>query len=235
MLPVLPRVVLLDLDDTLLHFTAGQPDFWRLALTRWLPSHEDHASLLAAIESASKEFWGDRERAFWGRQNMIEARRRVARAALVGAGVELALSETIADDMTEQKEAQMRPIAGAIEALRQLRARGHQLGLLTNGCSKFQRRKLARFQLEPFFDLILIEGELGYGKPDARVFRAALSHFQSEPGAACMIGDNLDADISGAQALGISGVWFDAHGSGLRDSGHRPERVIRSWAELMAL
>lgn len=231
----LPRVVLFDLDDTLLHFTAGQPDFWRLAIERFLPERGDHAALLAALERASSDFWGEPERAFWGRQNMIEARRRVARAALGALGVERSSCERIADEMTEQKEAQMRPVAGALETLATLRERGHRLALLTNGCSTFQRRKLARFRLEPLFELILVEGELGYGKPDRRVFESALGHFGARATEACMIGDNLEADIAGAQALGIAAVWFDAHGTGLRP-GERcaPERVIERLSELVS-
>ena len=231
-MPQLTRVVLLDLDDTLLHFTAGQPDFWRLALERFVPER-DHAALLAAIERASSAFWAEPERAFWGRQNMIEARRRVARMALAELGIEQPLCERIADEMTEQKEAQMRPVAGCFETLAALRERGHRLALLTNGCSTFQRRKLARFRLEPLFELILIEGELGYGKPDRRVFEAALRHFDVRVAEACMVGDNLDADVAGAQALGIQSIWFDAQGTGYRPGERRPpDRVIQRLSEL---
>lgn len=230
----LPRVLLFDLDDTILRFSAGQPNCWTLALERHLPGRADHAALLQALESVSHEFWSDDARAFWGRQNMLEARRRIATRALGSAQVPASLCRRIADEMTEQKEAQMRPFEGALEALRWLSAAGHRLGLLTNGCSRFQRRKLARFELEPFFELILIEGELGYGKPDARVFAAALAHFGVQSCEAWMIGDNLDADIAGAQALEIPGVWHDAHGAGLPEGCHCvPERVIRNIAELL--
>jgi len=230
----LTRVVLFDLDDTLLHFTSGQPDFWRLALERFVPEREDHTALLAAIDAVSSEFWAEPERAFWGRQNMIEARRRVALRALAPLGIEQPLAERIADEMTEQKEAQMRPVVGCFETLAALRERGHRLALLTNGCSTFQRRKLARFQLEPLFELLLIEGELGFGKPDRRVFEAALRHFDAEAAQACMVGDNLDADVAGAQALGIRGIWFDAHGTGYRPCERRPpDRVIQRLSELV--
>ena len=124
----------------------------------------------------------------------------------------------------------------AIEALHTLRERGHRLGLLTNGCSAFQRRKLLRFELEPLFELILVEGELGYGKPDRRVFQRALAHFGSAPAETCMIGDNLEADIGGAQALGMLGVWHDAHGQGLRPLPEPrvvPDRVITRLSELL--
>jgi len=230
----LPPVLLLDLDDTILRFTAGQPNFWQLALEQHLPDRNDHERLFARIDAVSREFWGQAERAFWGRQNMQEARRRITLAALASESVSLDLCQRIADDMTEWKESSVRPFDGALETLQLLRERGHKLALLTNGSAAFQRRKLARYTLEPLFELVLIEGELGYGKPDPRVFRAALAHFAIEPHQALMVGDNLDADIAGARQVGIAGVWHDAHGTGLPALSHVvPERVIQRLSELI--
>jgi putative hydrolase of the HAD superfamily len=230
----LPSVVLFDLDDTILHFTVGQPNCWLLALERYIPQRSDHAALLRSIDRAGSDFWGPPRRAFWGRQNMHAARRLIACSALADHGVSLDLCHLIADEMTERKEALVRPFEGALEVLSSLRERGHRLGLLTNGSAKFQRKKLERFGLEPLFELILIEGELGYGKPDRRVFDAALGHFGVRAVQACMIGDNLDADIAGARGSGISTVWHDAYGVGLPSSPTAtPDRVIRSLTELL--
>jgi len=233
----MPRVLLFDLDDTILRFTTGQPNFWLRALQRHLPHALDrHAPLCAQIESVNREYWSEPQRAFRGRQDMQGARRWVAQAVLEPAGVPLELCECIADEVTEHKEAHVHPFEGAIATLGVLRERGHRLALLTNGSALFQRRKLQRFALEPLFELILIEGELGYGKPDARVFQAALAHFGVKAGDAWMIGDNLDADIAGAQQLGISGVWHDPEGRGLPERPPAvPWRVVRRVAELLSL
>jgi putative hydrolase of the HAD superfamily len=231
----LPRVLLFDLDDTILRFSAGQPNCWQLALELHAPARSDHASLLRAIEVSSSEFWALSSRAFWGRQNMHAARRLIACSALAAHDVPLADCHRIADEMTERKEALVRPFDGALEALEALRQRGHRLGLLTNGSGLFQRRKLARFALEPLFDVILIEGELGYGKPDRRVFERALEFFDVGAVGACMIGDNLEADIAAARGLGIPAIWHDAYGVGLPARGEAdPDRVIGSLNELLA-
>ena len=49
-----------------------------------------------------------------------------------------------------------------------------------------------------------------------------------------MVGDNLLADIAGAQRAGMFAVWIDAHGSGLdtRD-GVTPDGVVNSLDELL--
>lgn len=231
----MPALWLFDLDDTILRFSAGQPNFWRHALERQAPQlAEQHARLERLIAVVNHEYWSDDARAFWGRQNMHQARRLVARTALGSEGLSVELCDLIADDMTEAKEAHVRPFDGALDVLQQLRQRGQRMGLLTNGCSAFQRRKLRRYELEPLFELILIEGELGYGKPDARVFRTALEHFGARAEETWMVGDNLSADIAGAQQLGITGIWHDAAGSGLpAGSAVVPERVILELSELL--
>jgi HAD superfamily hydrolase (TIGR01549 family) len=230
----LPDVLLFDLDDTILRFSAGQPNCWQLALDLHVPERTDHATLMAAIDVEGSEFWAPPSRAFWGRQNMHAARRLIASSALGRHGLSMALCQRIADEMTERKEALVRPFDGALEVLRRLRERGHRLGLLTNGSADFQRRKLTRFELEPLFELVLIEGELGYGKPDRRVFDAALSHFAVSAAGCWMIGDNLEADVAGARSLGITAIWHDAHGAGLpARPAAVPDRVIRSLSELL--
>jgi putative hydrolase of the HAD superfamily len=105
--------------------------------------------------------------------------------------------------------------------------------LLTNGCSIFQRRKLERFALEGHFELILIEGELGFGKPDRRVFERALGFFACRARDACMVGDNLSADIAGAQGAGIRGVWHDVTQGGLPcGAAAVPDAIIQSVCDL---
>jgi putative hydrolase of the HAD superfamily len=234
---ILPPVLLFDLDDTIVRFTSGQPNFWQLALESHLPHlAEHHPRLRALIEVTNHEYWSEPERAFRGRQDMYAARRYVARAVLEAEGLSPELCQLFADEVTDRKEAFVHPFEGAVETLQLLRERGHRLALLTNGSALFQRRKLQRFSLEPFFELILIEGELGYGKPDPRVFRAALDFFAAPPQSAWMIGDNLEADIAGAQQLGIDGVWHDPDGRGLPERPPAvPRRIIRQVSDLLEL
>lgn len=214
---MLPRFLFFDLDDTLVRFSAGQPDFWVLALNAELTAGHDVAALRRAIDPVSDALWGDPIRAFRGRLYMHEARREIAVEALVPFGLSEALCLRIADHVTDTKEDHVRPFDGAVETLTALGQRGHRMALLTNGSSAFQRRKIERFALASHFELILIEGELGFGKPDRRVFQRALDHFGITGAEAWMIGDNLEADIAGARALGLRTVWHDVHGTGLPD------------------
>ena len=49
-----------------------------------------------------------------------------------------------------------------------------------------------------------------------------------------MVGDNLEWDVEGAQAVGILGIWLDQHGNGLPESSTvTPDRVIRAISTLL--
>ena len=93
--------------------------------------------------------------------------------------------------------------------------------------------KIKRFKLDRLFDHILIEGELGYGKPDKRVFLKALELLDVLPHYVWMIGDDLERDIAGAQHLGIYSIWVDWRKTGLpRYTSIRPDKTIHSISEL---
>jgi putative hydrolase of the HAD superfamily len=96
-----------------------------------------------------------------------------------------------------------------------------------------QRRKIDRFGLAAHFDAILIEGEVGFGKPDPRVYHRALDVLAVAPGDTWMVGDNLEWDVAEPQRQGIFGIWIDVRGAGL-PRGHevRPDRIIRTLSEL---
>ena len=109
-----------------------------------------------------------------------------------------------------------------------------KLGLLTNGGSEGQRVKIERFELAAHFDYIGIEGEVGYGKPHRGAYETALRGLRASLDQTWMVGDNLEWDVSGAQAVGIYGIWLDKYGRGLpHDTTAQPDRIIRSIAELV--
>jgi putative hydrolase of the HAD superfamily len=144
------------------------------------------------------------------------------------------LVKTIAETYRDLREAAIRPFPGAIETLDRLRSSGVRTGLITNGSGVAQRAKIERFDLVQRFDYILIEGEFGCGKPDERVYRAALDALCALPDSAWMVGDNLEWDIAAPQRLGLRTVWVDLVRSGLpAGSTVQPDRIIRSIEELL--
>ncbi len=233
-MPDLAPALLLDLDDTILCFSSGAEPAWREVCER----HEAGraAALFAAIRSEADVFWSDAERARQGRLDLPSARRRIVARALRSLGLDddAVRVARIAEDYGAIRDAKLVPFPGAIEAVREFRARGSRLALLTNGAAEGQRAKVTRFGLDRLFDAVLIEGELGVGKPERRVFELALEQLGAAPGEAWMVGDNLEADVGGAQSVGIHGIWHDFDRSGL-PAGARvvPDRIVHALEELL--
>jgi putative hydrolase of the HAD superfamily len=232
----LPPALLLDLDDTILSDSAGTAECWHasLAAVESRLGAVTSAQVYGAIEEYRLWYWSDAERHREGRLDLDAARHHIVGVALRGLGVEEEpLAEDIGSVYSRLREEAMQPFPGAVEALRAFRERGTKLALLTNGASAAQRRKIERYGLAEFFDCIIVEGEFGCGKPDPRCFQHALQTLGARPEDAWMVGDNLEWDVRGAQALGVYAVWVDVAGAGLpENAGCRPDRIIRSLGEL---
>ena len=87
-----------------------------------------------------------------------------------------------------------------------------RLGLLTNGAPDLQRAKLEGSGLGIFFDTIVISGEVGFGKPDPRIFKLALARLDTKPEAAVMVGNSLKSDMSPAMEIGMMAIWVNREG-----------------------
>jgi putative hydrolase of the HAD superfamily len=232
------RALLLDLDDTLLDYSGRAEACWtESCLAVAAPAGVDPAALGRALEDVRGWFWSDPERHRAERTDMVGAWTKIAALGLTRLGAPAdGLARRIAEDFAARRCAAERLFPEALATLGWLRARGVPLGLVTNGDARLQREKIARHGLQPFFGVVVIEGEFGCGKPDARVFRHALGALGAAPGGAWMVGDHLDWDVDGAQRVGLGAVWIDRAHAGLpAASPCRPDRIIHALDELRDL
>jgi putative hydrolase of the HAD superfamily len=239
-----PKAVLLDLDDTILDDSLNVEDCWEIACHKGVGDSVDDGrlggldrqALLDTIGRVRDWFWSDRERHRVGRLDLPAARREIVRLALTELGVEHPdLAHRIGDAYCDVREQRMTPFPGAIETVYGLREAGCKVALVTNGSSAGQRAKINKFDLTDLFDLILIEGEMGFGKPDPRVYERALETLAVSPSDAWMVGDNLEWDVAQPQRMGLFGVWVDFRGRGLPpESPVRPDLIVRKLADLHA-
>jgi putative hydrolase of the HAD superfamily len=232
-----PRAILIDLDDTILSLNASVDLCWRTVCSRYSDKTGGLQvdKLLAAIDKTRAWYWSDPGRHRTGRLNLYSARREVVNLAFQGLGIhDPGAADSLADDYGAEMEKCMAPFPGALDTLEHFKRNKVRLALLTNGASGIQRRKIDRFNLAPVFDIILVEEEMGFGKPDERVFLKALSHFGIGPGDAWMAGDDLERDIAGAQAAGIFSFWVNSRNVELHPSSAiRPDRAVKSINELV--
>jgi YjjG family noncanonical pyrimidine nucleotidase len=83
------------------------------------------------------------------------------------------------------------------------------LHIITNGFKEVQAVKMSGAKLNDYFKLILCSEDVGVNKPNRKVFERALDLTDCKAENALMIGDNLEADIFGAQKVGMTTILFD--------------------------
>jgi len=93
------------------------------------------------------------------------------------------------------------------------------------------RRVLDRHGLLGHFGAISYSDEVGVRKPDAEIFQATLARAGVRPEEAVHIGDNPDADVVGAQAVGMRAAHYTA---GFRAPAARADLVVPDLAMLPA-
>jgi len=94
-----------------------------------------------------------------------------------------------------------------LECLNRLSA--FKLGVITDGGTVRQHKKLATMGIASRFDVILTAEESSYSKPNPAFFAEACHLAQKDPSDCWYIGDNLRKDAIGASDAGLRGIWLN--------------------------
>jgi HAD superfamily hydrolase (TIGR01549 family) len=125
----------------------------------------------------------------------------------------------------------VQPMPGASKCIAALVADGIPVGILTNGWSELQERKIAH-ALGDFPGPVLVSDTLRAYKPSAQAFRQLEIALGVEPSDLWYVGDNPAADIAGARAYGLRAVWFNRHGDAYPDDLPPPTAEIEQLSVL---
>jgi FMN hydrolase / 5-amino-6-(5-phospho-D-ribitylamino)uracil phosphatase len=127
---------------------------------------------------------------------------------VVGMGADPAVARTIAQDVEHAWERSDNfDIYEDVEpTLAELRRYSLKIGLVSNGA-----RDLREFVRHHRLDVDVAVGSRYHGKvkPDPTIFRKALDQLGVEAAEAAMVGDHVQDDVEGAQALGMRAVLID--------------------------
>jgi putative hydrolase of the HAD superfamily len=176
-----------------------------------------------------------REEAFWGWLD-VEARtaanpgrldlRKVADLDQHGRGDKRALLEYLDSSLEwrQAHEARLERFRSGISAMVQLapgvresltRIAGQwKLGLVSNGTSATQRAKLRALALDTLFDPVVISEEVGFRKPEVRIFELAIANWRVPASSVLFVGDDPISDIAGARSAGMRALQV-GHADGI--------------------
>ena len=92
--------------------------------------------------------------------------------------------------------------------LERLKAEGYKLALVSNYAhTGVLRDALKRLEILDPFDALVVSADVGYLKPHARIFEAALEALQVRKEEAVMVGNDPLCDVVGAKHAGLRAVW----------------------------
>ena len=125
-----------------------------------------------------------------------------------------------------------------LSTLKKIEADGYRMGLISNaGDDKDVQQMVQKFRISRYFDFVLTSAACSYRKPHPRIFEMALSNWYFLPSEAVMVGDNLTADVKGAKAAGLFGVWLTrrANSHPEQQADVTPDATISTLAELPSI
>ncbi|AWX43827.1 Pyrimidine 5'-nucleotidase [Flagellimonas maritima] len=123
---------------------------------------------------------------------------------------------TLSHKYIEQLSVHTHLFPHTIEVLEYLSPK-YRLHIITNGFQEVQEKKLKNSRIHKYFQNIIDSETAGVKKPHPYIFELALEKANVKQKNALMVGDSLEADIKGAQAIGINTVHFNSHNEQLHD------------------
>jgi len=108
------------------------------------------------------------------------------------------------------KFALLNPFPRTIDILIYLKSKGYRLGVISNGLTIKQWEKLIRLNLHHFFDEIITSEEVGFEKPNKRIFEEAIDKMNCKAEKSIMVGNKYEIDILGAIDAGMSAILVNS-------------------------
>lgn len=132
----------------------------------------------------------------------------------------------------EERRKTLKLFPDAIHVLSFLKSK-YRLSLVTNGPSDIQREEIEVLRIAGYFDDIIVAGEVGYAKPDPRIFDALITKLAVPASQHLYVGNSQDADLTSAHHAGLKVVWINRKDEVLRPKIPKPDYEIKNLSELL--
>ena len=197
------KILLFDLDDTLLDFSAHETESLNKLFQQY--GYTFSAELFQIYNSVNKQLWADYENGHIRLDDVLNSRfsKTMLQLGTVVDGLEWE------NQYRELLGNGYQHMEGALEVCQSLSA-SHRLFVITNGITKTQIKRLKQAGLYEFFEDIFDSQSIGFQKPSTEFFDYVMRHIKDfDKKEALIIGDSLNTDIKGGILSGIDTCWIN--------------------------
>lgn len=125
----------------------------------------------------------------------------------VGYQVEEDLVHKLSDDYITHLTTFNHLFENTFEVLNYLKE-SYNLHIITNGFDEVQHKKLTRSKISHYFKTVTNSEMAGVKKPNSIIFNFAIQLANTNANNSIMVGDSYEADIVGAQNVGMDVIFF---------------------------
>lgn len=224
------KVILWDIDGTLLNFTAAE----KAAIRQCFKIHgmgECTDEMLAEYAEINRKYWKRLERGEMTKPEILVGRFAeffssqgldVSKASAFNDDYQIYLGDTVCFE------------ENGLEVVLELKGKVKQYAV-TNGTRVAQQRKLANSGLDRLLDKAFISDEIGIEKPMIGFFEAVWASIGTyEKDEVIIVGDSLTSDMQGGVNAGILTCWYNPKGLP-NTSGLNLDYEIRNLKEVLAI
>ena len=204
------EAIYFDLDDTLCAYWDASKAALRTAFEKHGPDGFTPEEMVGHWATVFRRFSPTIKNSDWYKNYLMKGeptRVEQMRMTLAEVGSEdIERARKLSSCYAQERDRNLKLFPDAADVL-EWASKHYPLGLITNGPADVQRQEIATLGIEPFFKQILIEGEMGEGKPLPRVFQRAEEFVGKKPDQMLFVGNSYGHDILPAIDVGWRTVW----------------------------
>jgi putative hydrolase of the HAD superfamily len=110
----------------------------------------------------------------------------------------------------------LQPNPPMIDLMRELRAEGYQMAMLTNNVREWEPLWRSMLPVDEIFEAVVDSGFVGCRKPESRIYELTL-HRVGRPAGACLFVDDVLVNCEGARKAGLQAVHFQNNEQAIAD------------------
>ncbi len=114
----------------------------------------------------------------------------------------------------------LQPNEPMIELMREIKASGRRMALLTNNVREWEPLWRSMLPVDEIFELVVDSGFVGVRKPDPPIYHLAIARLSGVSAEQCLFVDDVHVNVETARAIGMIGVHFQSNAQAIPEIRH---------------